>query len=169
VTAHSTIVDSERLVKLSEEVNRIAGNLAELTMRASSASMTSQSPATRTQNSADTEISADAVRWLIKARRARASYLGNELFAEPAWDILLDLLLAEIAGHRVQVSSLCIAADVPATTGLRWINQMAKRGLLKRCPDPRDGRRVFVELVPEVSLALRRYFADVVQPKRIAG
>jgi len=46
----------------------------------------------------------------------RARYFRDELFADPAWDMLLDLLQAEIAQLRVPVSSLCIAASVPATT-----------------------------------------------------
>jgi predicted transcriptional regulator len=63
------------------------------------------------------------------------------LFADPAWDMLLDLLQAEIAQHRVPVSSLCIAAAVPATTALRWIKTMTDVGLFKRRADPHDGRR----------------------------
>jgi DNA-binding MarR family transcriptional regulator len=33
-----------------------------------------------------------------------------------------------------------------------------------RRADPHDGRRVFVELAPEASSALRRYFAEVGNP-----
>ena len=62
--------------------------------------------------------------------------------------MLLDLLQAEIAQHRVPVSSLCIAAAVPATTALRWIKTMTDGGLFMRRADPHDGRRVFVELAP---------------------
>jgi hypothetical protein len=65
--------------------------------------------------------------------------------------MLLDLLQAEIAQLRVPVSSLCIAAAVPATTALRWL-----KGIFLRRADPHDGRRVFVELAPQASLAMRR-------------
>jgi DNA-binding MarR family transcriptional regulator len=75
--------------------------------------------------------------------------------------MLLDLLQAEIAHLRVPVSSLCIAAAVPATTALRWLKAMVSQGLFVRRADPHDGRRVFVELAPEASGALRRYFAEV--------
>ncbi len=74
--------------------------------------------------------------------------------------MLLDLLQAEIAQHRVPVSSLCIAAAVPATTALRWINTMTDNGLFQRRADPHDGRRVFIELAPGASLAMRRFFAE---------
>jgi DNA-binding MarR family transcriptional regulator len=75
--------------------------------------------------------------------------------------MLLDLLQAEIAQHRVPVSSLCIAAAVPATTALRWFKTMTDNGLFNRRADPHDGRRVFIELAPATSLAMRRYFAEV--------
>ena len=98
---------------------------------------------------------------MIRARRSRARYFPEDLFADPAWDMLLDLLQAEIAQLRVPVSSLCIAAAVPATTALRWLKTMVGQGLFVRRSDPRDGRRVFVELAPEASRALRMYFAEV--------
>jgi DNA-binding MarR family transcriptional regulator len=85
------------------------------------------------------------------------------MFADPAWDMLLDLLQAEIAQLRVPVSSLCIAAAVPATTALRWLKTMVSQGIFIRRADPHDGRRVFVELAPEASQALRRYFGEVGQ------
>jgi DNA-binding MarR family transcriptional regulator len=58
------------------------------------------------------------------------------------------------------VSSLCIAAAVPATTALRWLKTMTSQGIFLRRADPHDGRRVFVELAPAASQAMRRYFAD---------
>jgi DNA-binding MarR family transcriptional regulator len=38
---------------------------------------------------------------------------------------------------------------------------MVSQGLFIRRADPHDGRRVFVELAPDTSHALRRYFAEV--------
>lgn len=106
-------------------------------------------------------VSLDMVRQVIRARRLRARFFDEELFADPAWDMLLDLLQAEIAQHRVPVSSLCIAAAVPATTALRWIKTMTDAGLFKRRADPHDGRRVFIELSAEASEGMRRYFREV--------
>jgi len=106
-------------------------------------------------------VSIDTVRSAIRARRLRGRYFAEVLFADPAWDMLLDLLQAEIAQLRVPVSSLCIAAKVPATTALRWLKGMTEQGLFVRRPDPHDARRVFVELAPETSASMRRYFADV--------
>ena len=100
------------------------------------------------------------MRNIIRARRLRSRYFAEDLFADPAWDMLLDLLQAEISQLRVPVSGLCIAAAVPATTALRWLKTMVSKGVFIRRADPHDGRRVFVELAPEASQALRRYFAE---------
>lgn len=149
--------NSERLRQLSEEMSRIASTLARL-----SSGPVAASPMIGTARSADAPtLSADVVRNVIRARRLRARFFSEELFADPAWDMLLDLLQAEIAQLRVPVSSLCIAAAVPATTALRWLKTLVSQGLFVRRADPHDGRRVFVELAPDTSQALRRYFAEV--------
>ena len=149
--------NATRLRQLSDEVSRIASTLARLsTGPAPAARPTEQPPATGDVP----EISADTVRAVIRARRLRSRYFQEDMFADPAWDMLLDLLQAEIAQLRVPVSSLCIAASVPATTALRWLKTMTHQGIFVRRADPHDGRRVFVELAPTASQTMRRYFAD---------
>ena len=165
MTAHSGDFDHGHLMRLSEEVTRIAGRLAQLTTNISA----SPDDAGAVEAKDSPALSLETVDWLIRARQRRTAYLSPDLFGEPAWDILLDLLRAEIVQTRVAVSSLCIASGVPMTTGLRWISSMVDRGLLVRVPDPFDGRRVFIELAPEVSQGLRRYFADVVGQRPKAG
>ena len=149
--------NAARLRQLSDEVSRIAATLSRL----SSGPAAIPAIVEPVQSSDLPEVSADTVRTVIRARRLRARYFAEDLFADPAWDMLLDLLQAEIAHLRVPVSSLCIAAAVPATTALRWLKTMVAQGLFVRRADPHDGRRVFVELAPDASRALRRYFAEV--------
>ena len=148
---------AERLRQLSEEVNRIAATLARLSTGPSPAAL----PAVVSEQDEAPAVEAETVRSVIRARRLRSRYFSEEFFADPAWDMLLDLLQAEIAQLRVPVSSLCIAAAVPATTALRWLKTMVQEGIFVRRADPHDGRRVFVELSPEASRGLRRYFAEV--------
>jgi len=153
--------NATRLRQLSDEVSRIASTLARLS--------TGTAPLVRATDQPPVpgdlpQVSAETVRSVIRARRLRARYFQEEMFADPAWDMLLDLLQAELAQLRVPVSSLCIAAAVPATTGLRWLKTMTQQGMFVRRADPHDGRRVFVELAPQASQALRRYFADAGQP-----
>jgi hypothetical protein len=106
------------------------------------------------------QISATYIREVIKLRRLRERYFDAELFADPAWDILLDLFAARFEGVAVSVSSLCIAASVPATTALRWISAMTTNGILLRRHDPNDARRVFIELSGEMMLQMTAYFAE---------
>ncbi len=151
--------NAARLRQLSDEMGRIAATLARL-------STGPGTPAVKPSETGDPApaVAADTVRAVIRARRLRSRFFSEELFADPAWDMLLDLLQAEIAQLRVPVSSLCIAAAVPATTALRWIKTMTEQGLFVRRADPHDGRRVFVELAPSASDAMRRYFAEVAKP-----
>jgi hypothetical protein len=101
------------------------------------------------------------VRRMIQHRQARAKYFDGELFADPAWDMLLDLTAARAEHVRVSVTSLCIAASVPPTTALRWISQMTKAGMLERVEDDADKRRAFIALSDRTAEAMARYFADL--------
>lgn len=118
---------------------------------------------TRAQDIPQSTISAKAIRDMIKLRRLRDSFFDAELFADPAWDILLDLMAARLEGRNVSVSSLCIAAAVPPTTALRWITAMTESGMLLRRQDPDDARRVFIILSDEVTTKLNDYFAASVR------
>jgi hypothetical protein len=86
------------------------------------------------------------------------------LFGEAAWDIILDLFASQTEGKAVRISSACIAASVPATTGLRYINEMEKRGLLTREAVPNDGRgqniRLARAVVADLVTLLRRMRED---------
>lgn len=98
-----------------------------------------------------------AIRAMIRARRLRDQFFSGEMFADPAWDMLLDLLLARLEQRTVAVSSLCIAAAVPPTTALRWIKRLTDEGVFVRTADPRDGRRVFIDLSDEAADGMAAY------------
>jgi hypothetical protein len=101
------------------------------------------------------------VRRIIQQRRLRAKFFDSELFADPAWDMLLDLTAARVEHTRVSVTSLCIASGVPPTTALRWIGQMIDAGLLERQQDELDRRRAFIALTDKAAEAMARYFAEL--------
>lgn len=100
---------------------------------------------------------------IIRQRRLRQRYFEGQLFADPAWDILLDLAAARAEHRRVSVTSLCIAASVPATTALRWITQMTAMGILVREPDTDDRRRAFIALSDRSADAIAKYFDELDQ------
>lgn len=94
-------------------------------------------------------------------RRQRSRFFNDALFADPAWDILLALALAEIQFRRMCVTRLCDAAHVPPTTGLRWISHLETIGAIVRRQDPLDGRRKYLELSDEASKSMRAYLESV--------
>jgi hypothetical protein len=104
------------------------------------------------------------VRKLIAGRMARARFFDAELFSDPAWDMLLDLTAAHAEKVKVSVTSLCIAANVPATTALRWLKQMVESGVFERVADENDRRRAFIELSENSLDAMARYFEQVETP-----
>jgi DNA-binding MarR family transcriptional regulator len=107
------------------------------------------------------QSSAEVAQRLIRERRLRDKALGADLFGEPIWDMMLDLFLSAEASARVSISSLCIAASVPSTTALRQIQQMHQRGIIERTPDPKDHRRIFVNLTPEWSQKLDQLLSSM--------
>ena len=101
------------------------------------------------------------VRRLIRQRQMRARFFDADLFADPAWDMLLDLTAARAEQSRVSVTSLCIASGVPPTTALRWIGQMTEAGLLQRVEDETDRRRAFITLTDKAADSMAGYFVEL--------
>lgn len=101
------------------------------------------------------------VRNIIKLRRTRNDFLDSELFADPSWDILLDLTSAALEGKSVPVSSVCAATQVPPSTALRHVRHLVETGLVKRWQDPSDKRRTLLELEEPTLEAMLRYLESV--------
>lgn len=76
----------------------------------------------------------------------QGAFEQDYITGEPCWDALLDLCIAEIEGHRVSVTSLCIASGVPVTTALRWIALLERDDMIERQADLRDKRRTFLRI-----------------------
>jgi DNA-binding MarR family transcriptional regulator len=172
-------LDNVRLRRLADEVTRIARALANLSgtpaARSSDLSPNLQSHLNDVQSGfsaqpatlfAEPMPDAAEIRTVLRLRRLRDNFFESVLFADPAWDMLLDLMAARLEGDKVAVSSLCIAAAVPPTTALRWIKAMTDHNLFERESDPTDGRRIFIRLSDEAASGIARYFAAA---KRIGG
>lgn len=101
------------------------------------------------------------IRRIIRQRQLRAHFFDAALFADPAWDMLLDLSAARAENKQVSVTSLCIASGVPPTTALRWIGQLTAAGLIERIEDETDRRRAFLALSDRAAEAMARYFVII--------
>ncbi|WP_213981622.1 winged helix DNA-binding protein [Sphingomonas sp. dw_22] len=153
--------ESLRLQRLNEEVARIADTLARLTRgeegerRAGvrDSGLSYRGP----EDAKGFEPSAQEIRAVIRSRRLRGQFFSGELFADPAWDMLLDLFAAQLEHRQVSVSSLCIAAAVPPTTALRWIGTLHEAGLFERHADPSDRRRAYIALSEKALEGMRSY------------
>ena len=98
------------------------------------------------------------VAYAIGARRRSA--LGPGLFADPAWNILLDLFLSDEGGRDLSVTAVCIGSRSSAATALRYIALLAQRGLVVRIADEHDGRRTYVRLTARGWNAMVTLFDD---------
>jgi hypothetical protein len=103
---------------------------------------------------------ADVVRGIYRSRRNRAKHLPDELFGEPAWDMLLDLFVNKVSGRRISVTSICQAAGVPPTTALRWLDILQRQGLAERFPSLLDRRTSEIRLSKSGYAAVRKWLVS---------
>lgn len=101
---------------------------------------------------------AELVRSVVGARRRRNRIFSAALFADPAWDMLLELYAAALDQKRLSITKLCDASGVPGTTALRWIDKLQSESLVLRHADPLDGRRIWIELSDKGYAAMQQYF-----------
>lgn len=159
MTAYSSDDDSGRLLQLSEEVSRIASGLAKLSMGLAAGRPLPDEAA----GTDGADIFLRTVDRAFHARKARTRYFPQELFAEPAWDMLLHLFRCELRRRRVSTSDLCLAAGVPQTTAIRWISTMDQQGLVISEREGHEDQPSFITLSANARAALRRYFNEVAE------
>ena len=75
--------------------------------------------------------------------------IGPRIVHDPKWEMLLELYIAHHEHRRVSVSSLCHAANSPATTSLRHVEALEAQGFVSRKDDPMDARRSWIEATPK--------------------
>lgn len=159
VTKHSSDSESKRVLPVQQTIGRIVQSFANMSV--SNAADAEHS----TSNKDEVEALERSVHDVICAWQARASYFPGELLSDPVWGMLLELFRAELGERPVSLSTLCKASAVPGTTALRCLEALAGCNLIVRRPDHRDAGNQLIELTPEGSAALHRYFRDVITPK----
>jgi len=142
MTRHSSGKDGGRPLPLATRISRIADALFDT-------SFTGSPP------------SSEKVGDAIRARHLRHRYFPETIFGEPAWDMLLELLDAELEARQVTITNLCEAAGVPGSVGMRWLSSLVAEKLVRRRSDPYNAFCEFIELEPGTSTAFRRYFEDL--------
>jgi DNA repair protein RadC len=103
-------------------------------------------------------------RTTVRRRLLRRQLLGAEdLFGEPAWDMLLDLFIHECEGEPLSMFSMCATSGIPVSSAMRLAQKMCDAGLLDRVPDSADARRNLMKMRPETAHKLRAYFSEGVE------
>ena len=136
---------------LHSELDKIEGQIARLKANISG-SVAHKSSDEKSQ------VTARSVLSLLKARRIREACFDESLFADPAWDILLELYAAHLDDKRISISGVCVANPVPSTTALRWMDKLESGGWIIREDDPSDGRRAWVHLSNKATAAMDQFF-----------
>lgn len=88
----------------------------------------------------------DIAHALARHRRVRPAFFADLLFSEAAVDVPLDLYISEHASGLVRTFRACMASWLPPTTALRQLDQLKRRGLISREPDPEDKRSTLITL-----------------------
>ena len=88
----------------------------------------------------------ETCRKLVTMRKALGDALGYRHCANPIWDMLMELYIAERERRIVYLWSLCSFANVPFSTACRKVTEMEEIGLVRRNTAHRDRRGVVVTL-----------------------
>lgn len=133
-------------------------NRAPAANRPAAAPYTLRSPANELAPSGE-DIALANARAMMRRRLLRQQLLGApELFGDPAWEMLVDLFIHECERKPISVTSLCVTPSIPMSSAIRLCQKLCDAHLIRRKPDLYDGRRVFIELSPDISHRIRAYF-----------
>lgn len=85
---------------------------------------------------------------IYRARRDRERIFSDSIFADPAWDLLLDLFVRTQRNEQVSISSACHAASVPEATALRYLKALTEKNYVERISHPNDRRSTTLKMTP---------------------
>lgn len=85
-------------------------------------------------------------RRVLAARRKLGALCAGDLLRDTAWDMMLELFIAQQTGQRLCVKDLTLLCGESPAGAVRRIDRLQAAGLVSRTVDRRDHRRIFVEL-----------------------
>jgi len=110
----------------------------------------------------DQDIIFRTARRLFEERQLRSEHLPlNDLFGEPAWDILLFLFISQAKGKGAKIGNLSRASRMPVTQALRWLEKLESKQMVFAYRDEDNSDEVFVRLTSEGRSSMTRYLHQV--------
>ncbi|MEM1132081.1 MAG: hypothetical protein AAGH53_04025 [Pseudomonadota bacterium] len=113
----------------------------------------------------------DIAKFIRAMRRKRDDAFSDGYFADPCWDILLELYVSYASGEELSTSYIGYPAHIPLTTGLRQLDILQSDDLIYRRKDSEDARRTIVGLTAKGMARLRELFdtfrAELMQMQQI--
>lgn len=101
-------------------------------------------------------------RQLLAGRKQRDHYFDPVLFSNPAWDILLNLYVADAESRPVNVLESYPASTVPQGVALRWLGYLKQEEMVVEMPDPARPRRTVIRLSDQTRLTISSYLGSLV-------
>ncbi|WP_420145347.1 ArsR family transcriptional regulator [Sphingobium sp.] len=96
----------------------------------------------------------------VEARRVRATLFGQNLFTDPAWDILLLLYQGELEGRALTLEQLSETLRLSLNIVVGQVGVMERRGLLDEYrSSPNSRRRRAIRLSPLAIDAMASWFS----------
>lgn len=98
----------------------------------------------------------------VEARRLRERHFADQnIFGEPAWDILLDLYIRRCCSEVVTLRAASLRTNSPANVAWRWIEILRSQGLVRFVESSDHRERPIVELTASAFQVMTRYLEQI--------
>ncbi|WP_408913609.1 response regulator [Brucella pseudogrignonensis] len=144
----------------SEHLDRLAGELQSLKGLLSPKSPSQHDGETAAEDP-QKPLTKERLLALIQSNQVKKKLFKDDLFSDPVWNMLLDLMQQHLLGKEVAVSSLYFSSGAPIATASRRLAEMEKAGLVSRKHDRVDKRRQIVTLTPASYQLIEEYFSTI--------
>ncbi|WP_054120054.1 hypothetical protein [Porphyrobacter sp. AAP60] len=151
-------MDAVDVKKLSEQLDAVHSLLDEIRVTSGCASLGSAlEPAQKPSQSA-----LQTAQRVYHERRSRVDFLGNnEIFGEPAWDMLLNIFIRQSTSEMVSFESADINKVSPKPTAVRWLRVLEQSGLIRWERDADDNDRHLIYLTATGYEGMLRYLESI--------
>jgi DNA-binding MarR family transcriptional regulator len=102
----------------------------------------------------------DYVESILFLHRSRTAVFGSGIFSDPAWDLLLQLYVAELDHRDRSLSELIKSMATPVSVVTRWITALVEAGIVASTRDPQTGGSLSISLTKDAATKMERLIAQ---------